>query len=86
MWDEGWNAQLFTVAITSIRPFVSVQIAPVQADHPQTTPLADFHEAQLSSTHLMTLAQLVAPITVEEMWRMQQKRETIEVPLMENCI
>jgi len=47
--------------------FASIQIASVWANHPQTqTPSADFHEAQLSSTHLMTLAQSVAPIAVEE--------------------
>jgi len=62
----------------------------------QSTPLADLCEAWLSSMDLMTSAQPVALITVEEMWRMQWKRqttgtlketrchsETIGVPLME---
>jgi len=41
------------------------------------TPLANFHEAQLSSMCLVTSAQPVALITVEEMWRIWWKREAI---------
>ena len=64
--------------LLSYNHFASIQIASVQADHLQTrTPLANFHEVQLSSMHLMTLAQPVAHITVEEMWRTWWKRETI---------
>src|SRR5882724_9811974 len=63
--------------------------------HRQRIPLADPYEAWLSPMDCMTSDQPVALITVEEMWRMQWKRqtigilketrchlETIEVPLM----
>jgi len=67
--------------------------------HGQSIPLADPHEAWPSSMDLTTPAQNVALITVEKMWKMQWKRqtigslkktrchlETIGVPLVENCI
>src|SRR5882724_7821220 len=67
--------------------------------HRQSIPSADPCEAWLSSTNFATSAQTVELITVEEMWRMWWKRqtigtlketrchlETIEVPLMEICI
>ena len=80
--------------------FASIWFASIQlTSHGQNTPSADSHEAWLSSMDLMTLAQLVVFITVEEMWRNQWKEktigtlketrchlETIEVPLMEKCI
>ena len=56
--------------------FASVWIASVLPDHLWTnTPLADSHEAWLSSTDLATLAQPVTLITVEERWRMWWKRD-----------
>src|SRR5882724_5652659 len=64
--------------IYSILALIHHCYASIQADHPWTqTPSAESHEDQLSSMHLVTLAQPVAPIIVEEMWRMWWKRETI---------
>jgi|SRR5882724_2238236 len=45
--------------------------------HGQSIPLADPHEAWLSSMDLMNLAQPVALTTVEKMWRMQWKSQTV---------
>ena len=75
LWSTASSLSSIAVILPS-NHFASIQIASIQADHPWTqTPSADSHEDQLSSTHLMTLAQSVAPIIVEEMWRKCSGRE-----------
>jgi len=80
----------FHLLLLPVQPFASVWIASIQADHTWAASSADFHKARLSSTHLMTLAQLVAPITGEDMWRkaVQERDNRIakgdKVPLGDN--
>jgi len=68
--------------------FASIQIASVQADHPQTNTFsADSNEAWISFTDLTTLAWPVALITVEEMWRnVVEERDNRGAPLVDNFI
>ena len=97
----AWSSIPMAGSLSSIAVYLhpSILLLSEPTTHRQSIPLADPHEAWLSSMDLTTSAWPAAPITVEQMWRMWWKRErirtlketrchleTIEVPLVEICI